>query len=311
MASPGHAEHPRVTLRCPAKVNLALSVGPLDHRGLHPIASWMVAVDLGDTLTVRRADDDRDAFNVRFAATAPQPQEVDWPIDNDLGFRAHRLMEDRSSRRLPVHVELLKRIPTGAGLGGGSSDAAAMLVALSRLFSLPAGEDPLADLGHQLGSDVPFLIAAQCGKPSAIVTGLGERVDPAPINGSLDLILILPPWRCPTGQVYARFDELGGTCGESTPDEARVRALATQGSVPRTGPFNDLTTPAIDVVPELGEALRRVRDALHWPVHVTGSGSAMFIIAPSTSAAEALARRVTQATGLPAVATRTLACGPP
>lgn len=293
-----------LTILCPAKVNLALSVGPpRPEDGRHPICSWMVAVGFGDTLRLTRLARAESSYEIRNAEDAPSPQQIDWPLKSDLAFRAHGLMRQHTGEDLPVNLELTKRIPAGAGLGGGSGDAAAVLVALNSLFSLRLSEDELIPLGFRLGSDVGFLVASLHGKPSAVVLGVGERVEPVALNQPIHMVLILPPIRCATNEVYHRFDE--ATTSPAI-DEARVRKLAGGSSLADDGPFNDLADPAFLVAPELRGLFKRVRSALDRPVHVSGSGSAMFVVAPTAGTAKEWADKVTAQTGLPAIATRTL-----
>jgi 4-diphosphocytidyl-2-C-methyl-D-erythritol kinase len=300
-------------LSCPAKVNLALSVArPHAHTGLHPIASWMVALTFADTLSLARADGDASRFDIAFDEDSPADaprRTVDWPLEQDLAFRAHALLESHTGRRLPIDAVLRKRIPTGAGLGGGSSNAAAMLVGVNRLFGLALDEPMLIQLAGRIGSDVAFFVGAQLGRPSAIVSGLGEIIEPAPLAEVVHLVLAFPPFGCPTGPVYkafdAQFDDITRIGAE--PDIERVRALGRSSPLPPDGPFNDLAEPACIVEPRLRDTLHAARAALpDLRLHVTGSGSTLFLIAPSAITAQVLARKVTALTTLPAIATRTL-----
>jgi 4-diphosphocytidyl-2-C-methyl-D-erythritol kinase len=294
-------------LPCPAKVNLALAIGPPLSNGYHPLASWMVAVHFADHLELAASADGQSRFELAFAPDAPVPAKVDWPLEKDLVFRAHQLLEGHVGRPLPVSVKLSKHIPAGAGLGGGSSDAAAVLVGVDRLFELQLGESVLMELGQKLGSDVGFLVGAIAGgKSSAIVTGLGEKLEPATLTEIIDLVLIFPPFGCPTGEVYRAFDQLHSPKPAAPADEPRVRALASTLPVPQAAPFNDLAEPACIARPELRKILTQLRDALQLPIHITGSGSTLFLLAPSSLTAKVLARKVTATTGLAAVATRTV-----
>ncbi|MFA9476838.1 4-(cytidine 5'-diphospho)-2-C-methyl-D-erythritol kinase [Phycisphaerales bacterium AB-hyl4] len=299
-----HATATELVRHCPAKVNLALSVGPPRADRLHPIASWMVALTFGDQLTLRRTNQPDSTWRIAFADDAPVPQPIDWPLERDLAYRAHRLLADHVGQPLTVDADLCKRIPAGAGLGGGSSDAAATLVGLNDLFNLNLTANDLTPLAATLGSDVAFLVAAMLGSPSAIVTGVGEHITPAPQPAPIDLVLILPPFTCPTGPVYAAFDE-------QHPHDAALRsndvqALPTQHPLPPDAPFNDLAAPACQVQPQLAEAIANLTDMLDQPVHVTGSGAAMFIIAHTPTHARDLAATLTRSTPLAPVATQTL-----
>ncbi len=309
MPSPGP-----VTLDCPAKLNLALSVfppDPHDPKRLHPIASWMVALSFADQLRVERFDepsmqDTASVFRLAYADDAPKPGVIDWPLADDLMVRAHGLVERRVGRALPVRAELHKRIPTGAGLGGGSSDAAGMIVALDRLFGLNLQPRDHHALATELGSDVHFALAALMGRTSAIVSGSGDRVEPAAnsLAWPMDVVLVLPGFGCPTGPVYAAFDQLAGSTG---PINAKMlRELARDFSPTAGGLFNDLTDAACLVEPRLRELLKELRDTLPRPVHVTGSGAACFVVAESPPQAVSLAGQIAEAHGVAALATRTL-----
>lgn len=299
---------------CPAKVNLALSVGPPDAAGMHPIASWMVAVNFSDQLTVQRLAAPPSAFDIAFEpvdeAANATTAVVDWPLEKDLTFKAHALLQRRAGRELPIRLTLRKRIPAGAGLGGGSSDAARTLVAVNQLFDLKLDHAMLVELSRELGSDVAFGIAGAHGVSSAIVTGLGDELAPAPRGQVIDLVLILPPFGCPTGAVYKAFDQLHGFSPAATaatpPQVDRVRQLAALATIPQQAPFNDLAEAACLVQPPLREIREQLRSALNLPIHITGSGSTLFVIAPSALTAKVLARKITATTGLRAVATRTL-----
>ncbi len=276
----------QLLIRCPAKVNLSLSVGAPDpQRGLHPIASWMVALRFADELTLERAA--ASTFDIRFVDGRHQ---VDWPLEKDLAFRAHGVIEAHVGRSLPIALRLAKHIPPGAGLGGGSSDAAGVLVGLNQLYNLGLSRDTLIALGLQLGSDIGFLVAALSGEPSMVVTGFGDRFDPLPLDRALHLALIFPGFGSPTGPVYAAFDRL-------RPD-ARVAEKLTPDE-----PFNDLAAAACDVTPRLGEIQQQLSASLAAPVHITGSGSTLFVIADD---AQRIAEHVKVEHQLDTVATRTL-----
>ena len=309
-----------LTLSCPAKINLALSVGSPDAAGMHPIASWMVAINFSDTMTLEAIESQKSEFDIAYEnddETGAPLGVVDWPLEKDLCFRAHALLQDRSSRPLPCRLRLRKRIPAGAGLGGGSSNAATTLVGLNRLFDLNLDRAALIDISKQLGSDIAFFIAAHEKQTSSLVTGLGEALEPAPRPegaGTIDVVLILPPFGCPTGAVYKAFDEIleSGNQGireserSRTPDISAVRSLASSRTLPQDAPFNDLAEPACMVRPALAAARPQLRHALKRPVHSTGSGSTLFVIAPSALTSKVLARKITATTALRAVATRTM-----
>ena len=275
-----------VSLRAHAKLNLTLSVGPPiadgDRRGFHPIASWFAAIDLADSLSVRRLPPGTPSrFSIRWAPDAPKTSPINWPLEKDLAVRAHALVERVAGRALPVDMVLVKRIPVGGGLGGGSSDAAAMLAAVVTLFGLPIGRPDLRALSAGLGSDVAFFLDDSPVDPPrpAIVTGFGEKIERLDDALGAEVLLIVPPFGCPTGPVYKAFDS--APRAELRPE--RVRAIRqrsrNRGRIDSADLFNDLADPACTVEPMLGETLERLRAALgEVPVHVTGSGSTMFVL---------------------------------
>jgi len=300
------AQADTLVIDCPAKLNLALSVGAPDAAtGLHPIASWMTALAFADTLALKRQGDAPSAFVIGYADNAPLPGVVDWPLESDLAHRAHRLLEQHVGRPLAMHATLDKRIPAGAGLGGGSSDAAAMLVGINRLFDLGLSPDALAGLAAELGSDVIFLTRAlAAGYTAALVEGFGEAVTPLPPRDTIHLALLLPAHHSPTGPVYRAFDAMRP---DARVDAARVRALAEGTTVDPGGLFNGLAEPALGVTPPLRGLRDRAGEAAGLPVHVTGSGAAMFVIAEDEAHARTLAQRIAEDTGVITIATRTAA----
>ncbi|MBL8990350.1 MAG: hypothetical protein JNJ48_02085 [Phycisphaerae bacterium] len=289
----------RLHTRAHAKINLALSVGPASPpQGYHPIASWFCCIDLCDELSLRRLPEGAPSVHaIGWAADAPRPSPIDWPAERDLAVRAHRALEAHAGRPLPLELKLDKRIPVGGGLGGGSSDGAAMLGAVDRLFDLRLGVPTLARLGASLGSDVPFFLddGGGLGAPArpALVEGFGERLErlspPAPGGWA---VLVIPPFGCPTGPVYRAYD-----AAPTRLDAQRIRDLIgrSRGApVDRSAElFNDLAEPAARVEPRLAELQRRLRLGLDLPVHVTGSGSTLFALAASGRDAADLARRAT------------------
>ncbi len=287
-----------VTAAAPAKLNLALAVGPAGSDGMHPICTWMVTVDLFDDLQVTRLEADQiSRYAILWHDEAKRQTEIDWPLTRDLSVRAHLALEKRTGRRLPVQMKLEKRIPVGGGLGGGSSNAAAMLRVTNDLFGLGLSADELRETASGLGSDVPFFVSGG----SAIVEGLGDRVEPHPAVHALHAVIAFPEASCPTGQVYGVFDELGQ--GPLRPE--RVRALASSGAPLRPeAVFNDLARAVVRLAPPLEEHLARLTRLAERPAHVAGSGSGLFVLCDDRLHAQTLADAVQKQLDLPAVAVR-------
>lgn len=304
----------RVSVHAHAKVNLALAVGPPEpsgaRKGWHPICSWMAPITLGDSLLVTRLEEDRlSRYAIRWAeegdplGAPPRSSPIDWSITRDLAVRAHRALEERAGRTLPVQALLDKRTPVGGGLGGGSSDAAAMLRAVRTLFS----DAPLGDLreaGAALGSDVAFFLddaggdgAESSGAPrAAIVEGFGDRIER--LGGSHAgawLVLLCPDFGCPTPAVYGAFDDdMPGSEFEARAE--RIRAAARGASLTDDLLFNDLASPAERIAPMLRDLREHVRLVTERPAHVTGSGSTMFLLAESEEHAAWLCGRIAETT---------------
>lgn len=258
--------------RASAKINLALSVGPPAPSGMHPIASWMHAIDLADTIQLHEAR--RFEIEIVWADDAPKPTPIDWPAERDLAARAHAALQNHVGRALPARLVLTKRIPVGAGLGGGSSDAAAAILALNEAFDLGLDVETLRRLCAPLGSDITFFIDDADPPRPALVAGFADRIERLEARHD-ELILIIPACACPTGEVYGAYDALG----PRELDEGRVRALAR--SFDLSALFNDLAPAAEQVRPEIARVRRQAIELLGQPVHVTGSGSAMFSFCPA------------------------------
>jgi 4-diphosphocytidyl-2-C-methyl-D-erythritol kinase len=313
----------RVHRSCHAKVNLMLSVGPpmaagtieggvvggKDVSGFHAIASWMAPIDLADDLIVERVEGDAGAksrFEITFAPDAPRVERVDWPLERDLVFRAHAALEQKVGAALPVAVTLRKRIPTRSGLGGGSSDAAGMLMAAREAFPEHAAaltDDVLTRIAMSLGSDVAYFLDTREGAAAghvgstahaprhALVSGFGERIERVQgVEGRI--LLVVPGVSCGTGAVYAAFDRRlvaeaplrQRTGGQREPSlEPKVEMIRQRHArALEQGPradhfFNDLAKPAFDVEPRLGTLATAIASMTRLATHVTGSGSCLFV----------------------------------
>jgi 4-diphosphocytidyl-2-C-methyl-D-erythritol kinase len=283
-----------------AKLNLLLSLGKAlpdghAHAGYHPICSWFHAVELHDDLRI-----DRVASGVQLLVT-PASMKT-WPDEADLCVRAVRALEAAIDKPLPVRIELTKRIPAGGGLGGGSSNAAATLLALRELFALHVDDEALRALGARLGSDVPFFLDARDHVPPrpAVVTGVGETLERTHALGDA-LLLVLPGFACETREVYRAYDAhrdalareraqilarrgVRGRDPIDSPHEELVRnrteKMLRAGRIDPDALMNDLAIPAFRVQPRLGVLATNLARALRTPVHVTGSGSTLVIVPP-------------------------------
>lgn len=290
-----------VTELAPAKLNLALSVGPPTSAGLHAVCSWMVTVDLVDELEVRALPSGSlSRYAILWHEDARRRSDIDWSVRSDLAVRAHLALQQHAGTQLPVQLKVEKRIPVGGGLGGGSSNAAATLRAVNRLFELGLTMDELARIGATIGSDVSFLVTGG----SALVQGVGEQIVCDAELPDLHAVVVHPAQSCPTANVYGRFDErIGGAAVLRADDIERLRTMTSPQQLAGSL-FNDLADAAIDVAPQLREHLDNLREIAERPAHITGSGSSLFIICDDSVHAEALAGAIEQQLNLPAVAVK-------
>jgi len=233
----------------PAKVNLFLHVTGRRDDGYHAIESLFVLVDLADTLTVARRDDGA----IRRVRDVPGV-----PRDDDLVLRAARALQSASGTRFGMDYAIDKRIATGAGLGGGSSDAASALLALNRVWSLGWSRAALMDIARSVGADVPFFV----GGASALARGIGERLTPVTMP-SLWIVLVLPAVHVATASIFA--------AAELTRDTPSAKMNVFSAVYGR----NDLEPVAAARHPEVASALNALRRvAPH--ARMSGSGSAVF-----------------------------------
>lgn len=258
-------------------MNLLLRVDPPiqegPRAGWHEIVSWMHAIELHDEVVCEPAR--ASSLAIAWAEDAARVSAIDWPAERDLAFRALRALEGETGMALPTRMVVRKRIPVGAGLGGGSSDAASALAAINLAHGLGLGAERLRAIGATLGSDVAFflddaMVSRGAAARAAIVAGFGDRVERVAAHAD-EIVLILPDAACPTREVYGAFDRLGARTTRVGLED--VRAIAQRGAIGWHELFNDLSDAACVVSPRVGE----VREALAGlPVLVTGSGSAMF-----------------------------------
>lgn len=248
----------------PAKLNLSLKVLPKRADGFHNIESIFQKIRLCDELTVKRSAS---------AGCSLHVQGMDLPADNTVQ-KAYTLFTEVTQIREGIAVDLVKHIPSGAGMGGGSSDAAALLRALNSLFSAGLSQDILVKIAEKVGSDVPFFLYGDC----AVVSGRGEIV--RPINGRRDLffVVICPDVHSSTKEAYALVDEWYMNNSISKVDWPSLDELEGVYKQP-VGEWtfaNSFTYPLINRYPEIQIALAAITDSGADFVDMTGSGSTVF-----------------------------------
>ena len=258
-----------ITLRAPAKLNLCLFVGPTREDGLHEIASIFEPLELADELVVTDAEGDADEV---VCPEIPGPNLVE---------KALAFLREQGWRSPPLRVEVTKRVPIAAGLGGGSADAAAVL-------RLARGElDGIRALAASVGADVPSQIQPR----PCLVSGAGEVVEPIEPPADHGVVLIPQTAGLTTPDVYAEADRLGANRGEAELEVLRreLRDAVTDGASPLTYPaqlVNDLEPAAISLRPEIENPLAALREAGAAHAMVTGSGPTAFGLFEDRAGAE-------------------------
>lgn len=263
----------------PAKVNLFLEVLGKRNDGYHDIATAMITVRLFDTLTFK------EEASGKIILQCSDPT-LSTGTDN-LIVRAARLLQQQANCARGVSIHLAKRIPMAAGLGGGSSDAAATLTALNQLWGLGLETRELADLGGQLGSDVPFFFFP----PAAWCTGRGEKVVPLKSGSTLWFVLVSCPVGLSTATVYKALQvPAHPVSGEE------IQAALAKGDIAEIGRFlhNRLQPAAESLCKEL--AKQKTCLAKHHPAGhlMSGSGTSMFALCRDQSEAMTIARNLRQ-----------------
>lgn len=254
----------------PAKVNLFLEVLGKRPDGYHEIATLMLAIDLADLLEFVPSTDGV------LSLTCDEPGLSVGP--DNLVLQAAQRLRAKFAITNGATIRLTKRIPWAAGLGGGSSDAAATLEGLNELWQLGMSRKELSAIGAGIGSDVPFFLNGN----AAWCTGRGEIIEPVPIGRPLDLVLVKPPDALSTAEVYRHVR----IPAQPQNGEAASGALAA-GDVEAIGRamHNRLQEPAFQIAPAVAEWHRRLEAMGTAGVLMSGSGSCLFALCRNASEA--------------------------
>jgi 4-diphosphocytidyl-2-C-methyl-D-erythritol kinase len=265
----------RVRATAPAKVNLWLRVFGRDARGYHAIESLFQLIGVADDLVAERAPEG--------IALVGAPAEL-GPVEQNLIVRAASRFVAASHAKGGVRISLTKRIPWNAGLGGASSDAAATLAALNRLFAWPFSPGDLLELAAGLGSDVPFFLA---GSALALGWGRGERLLALPALPPRPVLVVPPPAPVRTAEAYAWIDkdrgsEDAGAYARAFPSElfASWKGVCTQS-------HNDFEAVVAGHLPQIGHWLDRLRQTEAFLVRLAGSGGAIVALFETPQARDA------------------------
>ena len=267
----------RIIARAQAKINWSLDVCAGRDDGYHELDMLMQRVDLSDVLTFERA---------RFLTLTVNGRAL--PVGGrNLVMQAAQALNALMGKRFGARIALAKHIPIRAGLGGGSADCAATLIALDRLWDLRLPLSELLKIGRKLGADVPYCIAGGFAR----VRGMGEKITPLGEGERFPLGLLHVGRGLSTAQVFSEYDRVGRTLGLDNAALARaILARDLDGMARLCG--NALEAPSISLMPEIGAALRALRALGARVARMSGSGSAVFGVfrtaAEALRAAEAL-----------------------
>lgn len=276
-----------------AKINLTLSVGPRGADDYHPLESVFLRIGLSDELTVAFADAGSDVLTV---AGLPG-----CPVEGNLVLRAFSAVRRAVGQDLPpLAAHLEKRIPMGAGLGGGSADGAAAIEAAEVMWGVGLAPQVRAAIEVELGADVPFFAR---GGGAGLISGRGEQVERLmPIEGDLGVLLVTPPVLLSTAQAFSRFDEFGRAASSAAMTQQLASELRAGMSgtrlvewVERLRDANDLWAAAVSLAPSLAALRDHLETQTGRPWLLTGSGSTLFCLYRSVEAASADGRLIVSA----------------
>ncbi|MDH7569360.1 MAG: 4-(cytidine 5'-diphospho)-2-C-methyl-D-erythritol kinase [Armatimonadota bacterium] len=279
-----HTAPTRLVVRAPAKINLTLCVGRRRSDNFHEIESFFQAIDLCDLVELENA-----SANGEVLVTTSDPA---LPCDaRNTAFRAAQLLIEAWAPGRSVRIHLEKRIPSQAGLGGGSSDAAAVLRGLNRLWGLDLPPQALLSMAAAVGSDVPFFLTGGC----AVVRGRGEVVQPFTPPFSGWVVLVKPDFGVSTAQAYAHLAaQRAGITPPHGEVMARMARALSRGDVCAVARalHNDLEQPVFRAHPQLAALKDELEVAGALGALLSGSGSTVFGLFSSEAAARRAAEEL-------------------
>ncbi|NMA75841.1 MAG: 4-(cytidine 5'-diphospho)-2-C-methyl-D-erythritol kinase [Actinomycetales bacterium] len=273
----------RVVVRAPGKINLSLMVGAVDDRGYHSLATVFQAVDLYETVTATRAEE----LSLRMSSDVPG----ELPLDgSNLALRAAELLRQECGVDHGAALHVHKQVPIAGGMGGGSADAAATLVALDRLWGTHLGAERLRRLGAQLGADVPFAMLGH----TALGRGNGADLTTVLTHGEWTWLLAVPGGHLSTPAVFRRFDEIALAAGRSLAehpqlDERQLQALSGANiELLADTLHNDLQIAAFALHPGLEPVVEAAERLGAQAALVSGSGPTVAVLVEDEAQARSI-----------------------
>jgi len=280
-------------LRAPAKINWTLEVLGTRPDGYHEVRTIMQTIDLADTITLRDADDISLSIAGNSSALASEP------LDRNLAHRAALLLRGESKRG--ARIELEKRIPIAVGLGGGSSDGAAVLRGLRNLWELDVSNDELASMAAELGSDVSFFLHGG----TAVASGRGEQIKPLPDAPTQQIVVAWDETdreENKTGRMYAALRPKHYSDGSRT--DLLAERLRRGEPVRDEDICNAFERVLVDVDTDAAASFEAARQ--FGTPHLCGSGPALFFLPKSQEEARAAENELRRGPGIETIVTRTI-----
>lgn len=257
---------PAVSLQAPAKVNLFLRILSREAHGYHGIETLLCLISLSDTVQAERREGSGVTIDISGAELGP--------ADQNLAVRAATLVLESVGHRFGIHLTLTKHIPVRAGLGGGSSDAAAALHAANRLAGDAIPRHELLQLAARLGSDVPFFCS---GAPLALAWNRGERMLRLPPLPAAPGLLLTPPVQVATVEAYGWVDAARESAGRRGAVALDLDAISSWGDIARMA-GNDFESPVFARHGEIRSAFEALAGTRPLLCRMSGSGSTLFAL---------------------------------
>ncbi len=267
----------RMLSRAFAKVNYALEVRGTRPNGYHEVSTVMQSISLAEEVEI-------ETVAAGFELVVEPEDAGIGPLEENTVYRAWRMLAELAGVELPARVSLRKKIPAGAGLGGGSADAAATLVGLNELFGLGLSDEELRKIGLKIGADVPFCLSGG----TALGEGIGEVLRPLPPPPPHYLVIAKPAAGAETARVYQSYDERPKEGNFSASPAVEALRRGDLGSLVRAL-GNDLAPVAEGLVPEVRELEEELLRAGALGAVMSGTGTAVCGIFSSEAGARAVA----------------------
>lgn len=254
-----------------AKINLTLDIKGIREDGYHEVAMYMQTIGLADTIAVEKRNDGRYSMTIAFEDAYRAPEELLTADENNLCIRAAKRMAEKLGKECGYDIALTKRIPVGAGLAGGSTDAAAVLRAINELEGNPLSAEELCAIGGAFGADIPYCVLGQ----TYFASGTGTTLDKAADCPRIPLLLIKPEISMATGEVYHNFDALEEPFH---PDNKAMAQALEEGDVRKIEEAmgNSLEAVVAAVHPIIGQLKAALYECGSCGAMMSGSGSCVY-----------------------------------